>query len=172
MNTTDSSTLFHQAQHPVLSPGIYLSYDLPEDPEKLRWRAWWSDKVYFPTGQSAGIELVCYPVIRKTNCGAWIDPHPYRQATKQPWEEGAPAMEWAPHTEGALRWVSDNSGRSWAKPTREDAIRSLAIRLSRHAANVRNSRDKIAERAATLENLRPDLSDYTSHALKLIKANQ
>lgn len=164
MNTTDSITLVGATQHAVLSPEIHLSYDLPEDPEKLRWRAWWSDKVYFPTGQTAGIELVCYPVIRKTKCGAWIDPHPYRQATKQPWEEGAPAMDWAPHTEGTLRWVSDNSGQSWAKPTREEAIQSLAIRLSRHARNVRESLDKIAERAATLETLRPDLADYALSA--------
>jgi hypothetical protein len=171
MNTTDSSPFLSGTQHVDLLPEIVLQYDIPEDPDSIRWRAWWSDKVCFPAGCAAGIELACYPVIRKTKCGAWIDPYAYRQATKQPWEDGAPAMEWAPHIEGALRWVSDNSGQSWAKPTREEAVRSLAIRLSRHARNVQNSRDKIARRAAVLENLRPDLSDYAISARKLIEAN-
>lgn len=170
MNTTDSITLVGATQHAVLSPEIHLSYDLPEDPEKLRWRAWWDDTPYFGSDAPAGIALVCYPVIRKTKCGAWIDPHPYRQAAKQPWEEGAPAMDWAPHIEGTLRWVSDNSGQSWAKPTREEAIQSLAIRLSRHARNVRNSMNKIAERAAVLETLRPDLGDYALSARNHISA--
>lgn len=170
MNTTDSITPQTLAQHVVSSPKIALRYDLPEDPNALRWRAWWADLYDFDADCSICIELVCYPVIRKTACGAWIDPFSYRQPSKQPWEEGAPGIEWVPHAGHALRWVSDNSGQSWAKPTREEAIESLAIRLSRHACNVRNAADKIAERAAALEAARPDLADYALSARNHIKA--
>ncbi len=106
-----------------------------DDPARIRWRAVW-DKDY-SDDLPHGIWMECYPVVRKTRCGAWIDPHAYRQATKQPWEEGAPANAWGLSDSSLHRFVYDRSGASWAKPTRALALHSLGYRLTRWSNNVR-----------------------------------
>jgi len=104
-------------------------------PNEIRWRAVWHSD--YGTGLPIGIVMECYPVVRKTSCGAWIDPHAYRQATKQPWEEGAPAYEWVVSEPSLHRFVYDRSGSAWAKPTRAAALHSLGIRLARWSGKVR-----------------------------------
>lgn len=112
-----------------------------DDPDRIRWRARW-DSAY-DTGLPGGIFMECYPVVRKTPCGAWIDPQAYRQATKQPWEEGAPANRWVPSYARLHKFVYDRSGASWAKPTRALALHSLGIRLTRWSAKVRRDIQRV-----------------------------
>lgn len=136
---------------------------LGDYPEKHRWRAQWEDS--FGDRRIAGIALTAHPVVRRTPCGAWIDPFAYSQATHQPWEEGSPANEWVTTADRRLwKWVSDDGGQAWAKPTREDAIRSIAIRLTRWATKLRNDNEKLTEAAAALRTLRPDLARFADQA--------
>lgn len=140
----------------------YDARDLKDDPSAHRWRAWWR------TGCDDlgpnGIELHAYPIIRATPCGAWIDVDASRQATKQPWEEGAPALEWTKAGWHKTRWVSDNSGQSWAKPTQEEAIRSLAVRLERWSANIARDVRRASQAVEVMAELRPDLARYATAA--------
>jgi hypothetical protein len=104
------------------------------DPDHIRWRAMWESG--WEDGLPVGIELRCYPVVRKTPCGAWIATQAGRQDTRQPREEGAPAYEWV-HYSGPQKFVYDKSSAAWAKPTIDEALRSLGIRLRRWSARVR-----------------------------------
>jgi hypothetical protein len=112
-----------------------------DDPERIRWRAIWDSN--YTNGLPGGIFMECYPVVRKTRCGAWIDPHAYRQATKQPWEEGAPVREWNLSDKSLHRFVHDGSGSAWAKPTRADALHSLGVRLTRWSARARHDVERV-----------------------------
>ena len=139
--------------------------DLEDNSETHRWRATWATGV---GGDEliSGIILSAYPVIRRTRCGVWINQDGYRQATKQPWENGEPAMEWVPFHEKWMkkRFVHDSSGQAWAKPTQEDAIKSLAIRLCRWAQNSHWNMKRVQDAADALEKLRPDLASYPKAA--------
>jgi hypothetical protein len=120
----------------------YASFD--DNPSSHRWRAWWASG----TGDwrdGLGIELRCYPVVRATNAGAWIAHHAYWNGAN--WKNIA-----------AAKWVKDGSGSAWAKPTQDDAVRSLAVRLSRWAEIQRNSVHRLKAAAVTLQKLRPDLA--------------
>lgn len=135
-----------------------------DDPEKIRWRAFWAED---PSDSlPGGIELRCYPVVRRTRCGAWIATEATRQATRQPWEEGAPAKEWAHHW-SPQRFVYDDSNAAWAKPTRAGALRSLGIRLTRWSANVRRDVARLnaaCDVAAALLTA-PDVMSKPDHAV-------
>lgn len=138
--------------------------DLGDDPLSHRWRATWEQDGF-------GIWLQAYPVIRTTPTGVWIAKHAYRQATKQPWEDGAPANEWVYRAE-ERRWISNKSGASYAKPTKDDAIKSLAIRLTRWTCRIKAEYDRAMSAAETLASLRPELSLYADTAKKnLMDAN-
>jgi hypothetical protein len=136
--------------------------DLGDDPTKHRWRAWWASS----DGETHGIELRAYPVIKVNPASVWINEDGCRKAAKQPWEEGAPDMQWVPFDE---RWMKkhllhNGAGAAWAKPTQEEAIRSLAIRLCRWTARLRTEMKRAESAAAVLEKLRPDLPAYTKRA--------
>lgn len=138
--------------------------DLGDDPDKHRWRASWD------TGYdhiAIGIFLSAHPVIKRTRCGAWINANGYREATKQPWEEGAPATEWAPFDERWMKrkFVHDGSGSAWAKLTQEEAIKSLAVRLSRWANHIARDVEKARSAARVLQQLRPEWPSYPEHTL-------
>ena len=108
---------------------FYTHHDFEgvDDPAKIRWRAYWADD---NDALPAGIELRCYPVVRKTPCGAWIDPYAYRYPTAI-LEDGS-HMAWNTTDDARLlRFVYDRSNAAWAKPTRDGALRSLGIRLCR-----------------------------------------
>jgi hypothetical protein len=119
----------------------YREFEGVDDPDRIRWRATWHRD--YGTGLPVGIELTPYPVARKTPCGAWVDPHAYRQATKQPWEDGAPGYEWLLSDKGLWKFVHDGSGSAWAKPTRAAALRSLGIRLCRWSSAVRRDVERV-----------------------------
>lgn len=123
----------HEAPKVAIYP-LGTSLSLGDTPNKHRWRAWW-DKDY--NGRVVGIALQAYPVTRVTPQGAWIDPYAYTQATRQPWEDGAPAEEWVTSDVG-LRWVSDDGAQAWAKQTKEQALASLVVRLTRWAQHAMN----------------------------------
>lgn len=136
--------------------------DLGDDPEKHRWRAWWASD----GNETCGIELRAYPVIQKNPASVWINEDGCRQATKQPWEEGAPAMEWVPFD---ARWMKKRllynaAGAAWAKPTQDEAIRSLAIRLCRWTACLHYDMKRAESAITALEKLRPDLPAYADTA--------
>jgi hypothetical protein len=123
-----------------------------DDPALHRWRAWWANG----TGDwrdGLGIELRCYPIVRKTNAGAWIAHHAYWNGKN--WKHIS-----------AAKLVMDKSGSAWAKPTRDEAVRSIAIRLSRWFAIQRHSVHKLKAAAVTLQKLRPDLPSYTEGILE------
>ena len=137
---------------------------LEDDPKQHRWRASWVREDYDST--VTGISLTASPVLRETPCGAWINENGYRQATKQPFEDGAPALEWVPFDERWMkkRFVHNGSGSAWAKPTQEEAIRSLAIRLSRWSNHVAREVQKLWSAASVMEALRPEYPSYVQHA--------
>ena len=130
--------------------------DLGDEPDKHRWRAWW---VTDGNGVVTGIELCAYPVIKTNPESVWIDECAYREATKQPWEEGGPAMEWITYEGEPMkkRLLHNGSGSAWAKPTQEEAIHSLAIRLTRWTNHVARDVQKARSAADALEKLRPNL---------------
>jgi len=138
--------------------------DLEDDPTQHRWRASWVRSDY--DSKVTGISLTAHPVLKETPCGVWIHEYGFRQATKQPWEEGAPAMEWVPFYEKLMkkRFVHNGSGSAWAKPTQEEAIRSLAIRLSRWSNHVASNVEKLWSAANVMEALRPEYPSYVQHA--------
>jgi hypothetical protein len=138
--------------------------DLDDNPSTHRWRAWWCSSSSNPPVY--GIELRAYPVLKSTPCGAWINVDGYREATKQPWEEGAPAIEWVPFDGQWMkkRFVHNGSGSAWAKPTQEEAIRSLAIRLSRWSNHVARDARKVLAAADVMEKLRPKYPIYVQAA--------
>ena len=139
-----------------LNPSItkYGFEDLGDNHETHRWRAQWT--LDNERGK-IGIVLFAYPVIKLTPRGAWISTNACRQATRQPWEEGSPAMEWTFYN-AKKRLVMNGSGSAWAKPTQSEAIKSLAIRLERWSANVAREADRIYDAILALNTLRPDLS--------------
>ena len=137
--------------------------DLGDEPEKHRWRAWWVSDC---NGGATGIELRAYPVIKINPASVWIDEWAYRQATKQPWEEGAPGMAWVEYNGRPVkkRLCHNGAGSAWAKPTQEEAIRSLAIRLCRWTNKIAHEAERAASAIKALEQLRPDLPGYTQTA--------
>ena len=132
---------------------------LEDSPETHRWRASW---VSSGDPSIHGIALTAHPVIKRTRCGVWINCDGSRQATKQPWEEGAPALEWVPFNESWMkkRFVNDGSGQAWAKPTQEEALRSIAIRMCRWAQRAHHDMQRVQGAIYVLEKLRPDWPAY------------
>lgn len=101
-----------------------------DDPDNLRWRAWW-DKNY--DGKVVGIKLECYPVVRLTPCGAWINPVPW---LKHHYNETGVEYDWSEPCKQLLRWVGNESGQAWAKRTQQDAIESLLYRFQRWGSRI------------------------------------
>lgn len=118
-----------------------------DSPDTLRWRAWW-EKLF--DGEVIGISLQCYPVVRLTPCGAWIDPFAYRQ-----W--GQNGQEWvAPIDDKLLRWVGNDSGQAWAKPTQQAAIDSLIYRYGRWTKRIFNDVEYYIRCGKVLAEMMPD----------------
>lgn len=140
----------------------YDAVDLGDDATTHRWRAWWRTG-YSDSGPN-GIILRACPVIRATPTGAWIDTDATREATKQPWEDGAPALEWTKADWHRTRWVSNTSGAAWAKTSREAAIYSLAVRLDRWATNIAREARRAKQAAKVMAELRPDLACLAERA--------
>jgi len=118
-------------------------------PDLIRWRAFWDKES--SSNRYAGIFLQCFPVVRKTHCGAWIDPEAYRCMTRQPLEVGVHSKEWVLSDARHHKLVYDGSGAAWAKPTRAAALRSLGIRLMRWSAAVRRDVDRVNDACEVAE---------------------
>lgn len=142
----------------------YEYEDLGDDPDNHRWRARWEYGFDFPV--APWIELCAYPVIKTNPASVWINEDGYRQSTGQPGEDGSPGLEWVPFDETCMkkRLLHNGSGSAWAKPTQEEAIRSLAIRLNRWARHVARDLNKIRAAASVLEELRPNLKYLADEA--------
>lgn len=151
-------------------PSITSFYfaDLGDNPTTHRWRAQWS---FDSRGDCDGIHLAAHPVLKLTPCGAWINVDGYREATKQPWEEGAPAKEWVPFQPSWMkkRFINNGSGQGWAKPTREEALHSLAIRLCRWTGNIRREVERARSAAEALRKLRPQEEHLAKAAINNLK---
>ena len=133
--------------------------DLGDEPDKHRWRAWWA--LSDATGIVGGIELRAYPVIKTNPESVWINADSYRQGPlgSRRWEPFEP--RWM-----KKRLLYNGSGSAWAKPTQDEAIHSLAIRLCRWSNRLRNEVERAESAAKALEQLRPDLSWASEQARK------
>lgn len=123
--------------------------DLDDAPQAHWWRAYWSEP---------GISLRAYPIIRKTPTGVWIAHHAWREKHRDgsySWTEIQP-----------IRWMSVKSAASWAKPTRELAVHSLAVRLTRWTTRVKYEFDRAERCCDILSVVRPDLSEFAKVAIK------
>lgn len=125
---------------------IWADYDIkirgdepPDSPDEYRWRAWW-DSV---NDSVIGIRFERYPVLKKTPVGAWIDRHAWLHGT------------WT--LSGDRKWVSDMGGAAWAKPTKDEALRSIIIRYRKWASRLRSDVDYFRAAGNALKTIRPDL---------------
>ena len=123
--------------------------DLGDEPDKHRWRAWW---VTDGNGVVTGIELRAYPVIKTNPESVWINVDGYREHTREGKQWKAFEPRWM-----RKRLLYNGSGSAWAKPTQEEAIHSLAIRLTRWANHVARDVQKARSAADVLEKLRPNM---------------
>jgi hypothetical protein len=131
-----------------------LCDDLGDNPATHRWRAGW-DKNW--DGVVIGIELRAYPVVKLTPQGAQIDPEAWR-------EYKTSGTGW--HLTGEKRFVTNTGAQAWAKPTQEDALHSIAVRLERWARQVYRDTVKVRQAAAIVQALRPDDGYLAETALK------
>lgn len=131
--------------------------DFGDDPDSLRWRAWWSKSV-FGDGGVNGIELKCYPVVRLTPAGAWIDPEAYRC-------DGV----WSPPYKELLRWVSNEGGAAWAKRTQEEALQSLAIRYERWSNRILGDIEYFLGATKALKSLIPARAKSADDGMKRLR---
>jgi hypothetical protein len=126
--------------------------DLDDAPSMHRWRAFWE--------KGAGISLTPYPVVKVTPCGVKIDTMAFRK-------RGADGKYWRLSDNPYFhRMLMEKSGQAWAKPTQEEAIKSLAIRLTRWTSRLVGDFERASERAEFLAKLRPDLATYADTARK------
>jgi len=147
--------------HVEIAPKIYKDFnqdDLGDAPDTHRWRAWWSDA----DNCVDGIRLVAYPVLSVTPKGAWIDPDAWR-------ERRTDGLGWNVSTL-RKRWVSNDGGQAWAKPTQEDALISIAVRLHRWSQNLYHETQRLHAAAEVLKVLRPQDQSYAHRAIETIRA--
>lgn len=120
-----------------------LHAELGDNPATHRWRAGWTAGEHDKTD----IELRPVRVVKPTPAGAWIDP--------DAWWDGS---SWC--YVGSKRWVANDSGSAWAKPTQEAALQSLAIRLDRWAIQMANQLTQLRSAIATAEELLPQYGSW------------
>lgn len=141
------------AEDPAVVPAI--RYDCPADwgdaPETHRWRATW-DRTW--DGKVCGIAVKPYPVTRLTEQGAWFDPLAY-------WHG-----DWSHSPKECHKWVNNESGQAWVKPTREAAIDSLLYRHKRWSSRILNDVIYFREATLVLAELFPEHSSHVQSVLK------
>jgi hypothetical protein len=151
---------FLSDMHVEITPKIYKGYnqdDLGDAPDQHRWRAQWSDA----DDRVDGIRLVAHPVVSVTPRGAWIDQHAWR-------ERRADGLGW--HLSGSKRWVSNDGGQAWAKPTQEAALLSIAVRLHRWSQKLYHEIQRLHAAAEVLKVLRPQDQSYAHRAIETMRA--
>jgi hypothetical protein len=133
--------------NPPALPSIvkYPYDDLGDAPHLHVWRAFWNG--------DAGILLQAYPVIRMTPCGLWIAPHAWRSAG-----------EWMGCDK--TRWIGIKSRSAWAKPTQDDALRSISIRLLHWTSRLSGEVEKAKTACDILGKVCPQFAERASDARK------
>lgn len=137
---------------------IYKGYnmdDLGDAPDLHRWRAQWSDS----DDAVDGIQLVAYPVVSVTPKGAWIDQHAWRERQRD-------GLAW--HLSGEKRWVSNDGAQAWAKPTQEQALVSIAVRLHRWSQKLYHETRRLRAAAEVLKVLRPQDQSFAHRAIETL----
>lgn len=166
--TSSLDDLFKQIH---AQPRLHTRHEeLGDNPATHRWRARWQ----YGEDHEASIELYPVPVIKATPTGAWIDPDAWREQQGEMCDvctgagedghgnicgkcDGAGGITrstW--HLTGAKRWVANDSGSAWAKPTRQAALLSLAVRLDRWAIQVANQLQRVRSAADAIDELLPE----------------
>lgn len=155
MATLDFLTEYHAVE---LAPKIYKGYnmeDLDDAPGLHRWRAQWSNS----EESVDGIQLVAYPVVSVTPKGAWIDTHAWRDQHRD-------GPGW--HLSGVKRWVSNDGAQAWAKPTQEQALVSIAVRLHRWSQRLYHETRRLRAAAEVLKVLRPQDQSFAHRAIETL----
>ena len=134
-------------------PKIRYSLDMKDDMRVVRWRATW-DRSY--DGSVIGVLVEPFPVVRNTEHGAWVDPYAY-------WHG-----EWNFSEKRCHKWMRNDSGQAWAKPTKESAIESLIYRHERWASRIANDVIYFHKVTAVLARLFPDKERQAKDAFRLI----
>jgi hypothetical protein len=145
--------------HVEIAPKIYKGYNmdnLGDVPDLHRWRARWSNS---GDGVVTGIELVAHPVVSVTRCGAWVDPNAWCERQRD-------GLAW--HLSGEKRWVSNDGGQAWAKPTQEAALYSIAVRLHRWSQKLYHETRRLREAAEVLKVLRPQDQSFAHRAIETL----
>jgi hypothetical protein len=131
----------------------------PKDaPNEFRWRAQWHE--YSLDDSPMCIALQAYPVDSVTRCGAWVRPDAF-------WSGGGwePKRDWE-----RCRWVSNTGGAAWAKPTREEALHSLAVRLTRWTGRVARDVRRVKAATEALRMLRPQDVIFADRAAENLRS--
>lgn len=144
----DLSGLSAEPKLPELE--IRYTHDFDDDMKMHRWRATWDRNWY---RNILGILVTPYAVVKNTECGAWIDPYSY-------WHGG-----WCLSPSEAHKWVRNDSGQAWAKPTRQLAIESLIYRHKRWHSRILNDIIYFRDVTSALGIMFPDKSEQARHAL-------
>jgi hypothetical protein len=126
-------------------------HDCGDDMRAHRWRATW-DKRW--DGNVQGVLLTAYPVVKNTECGAWIDPLAY-------WHG-----EWCISSPECHRWVRNDSGQAWAKPTQELAVESLIYRHKRWSSRILNDIAYFHKVTKALGQMFPNEAGHVASALR------
>ena len=137
-------------------PKIVRAYnqdELDDNPSSHRWRASWynTHSCLYHGREVVGIQMTAYPVVRATPCGAWIAQGAFR-------DRYGDSRLWTGLDHG-VRWVSNQSGASFAKPTQELALHSIAYRLMRWRQKTVRDVKRLREAAFVCKALLPDLGE-------------
>lgn len=135
-------------------PAITYQHNWSDDADQMRWRAYW-DKSYY--GEIRGVIVKPYPVIKTTPQGAWIDPLAYWHGV---WNLSDKALH---------KWVSNDGGQAWAKPTRQIAIDSLIYRHKRWSSRILNDIIYFRNVTNALGALFPQEARHVAQALKALE---
>ena len=127
--------------------------DLGDDPASHYWRAEW----YYPFNDDSpvSIQLVAFGVYKENMKGAWIDPTSWLNIGQYN-DDGSVVRKWNFGDKRNHKFVITGSGSSKFKPTKDEAIKSLAIRLNRRAGRAVREMRSIAACAFAYETLFPD----------------
>jgi len=157
MNLPDLLQTERDAIVPVIT--YQPSEDFDDDPDSIRWRAWW-EKSY--DGKVLGVSVQCYPVVKVTEQGAWIDPYAFREG----WGEN---RSWTEPVKALTRWVSNDGGAAWAKPTKQIAIDSLLYRHKRWASKILNDICYFMDATKTMAILFPDRQIQADRSINALR---
>lgn len=131
---------------------IRKRYEFEDSKDEVRWRAWWD---WDSTGRIMGVELVSYPVLKLTPATRHGDKHADHHG------------EWQLST--LKRWVSNDGGQAWAKPTQQLALDSLLIRHKRWASRLYQDVSRFRATLAAINCLFPEHGEEAKALLEMVR---